>query len=45
VIESPKAIKDIVVEKLEYFMQSTAEHFCSSLPCPVETEVGDYWIH
>lgn len=45
VVESPKNIKDIVVEKLEYFMQSTAEHFCSSLPCPVETEVGDYWIH
>lgn len=45
VIECPKQNQKEVTKALEYFMMDTAEKLCKSLPMPVESSIGDHWIH
>ena len=45
VVEYPKEMKDIVVPKLQYYMEKGASVLCKKLPIPCVPETGDHWIH
>ena len=45
VIEYPEELKDIVVPKLQYYMEKGASVLCKSLPIPAVPETGLHWIH
>lgn len=45
VIEYPEELKDIVVPKLQYYMEKGASILCKKLPIPAVPETGLWWIH
>ena len=45
VIEYPQELKDIVVPKLQEYMEKGASVLCKKLPIPAVPETGDHWIH
>ena len=45
VIEYPKELKDIVVPKLQHYMEKGASVLCKKLPIPCVPETGNHWIH
>lgn len=45
VIEYPKELKDIVVPKLQEYMEKGASVLCKKLPIPAVPETGLWWIH
>ena len=45
VIEYPEELKDIVVPKLQEYMEKGASVLCKKLPIPAVPETGDHWIH
>ena len=45
VIEYPENLKDIVVPKLQEYMEKGASVLCKKLPIPCVPETGDHWIH
>lgn len=45
VIEYPEKLKDIVVPKLQYYMEKGASVLCKKLPIPCVPETGLWWIH
>lgn len=45
VIEYPKELKNIVVPKLQEYMEKGASVLCKKLPIPCVPETGDHWIH
>lgn len=45
VIEYPKDLKDIVVPKLQEYMEKGASVLCKKLPIPAVPETGLWWIH
>ena len=38
-------LKDIVVPKLQEYMEKGASVLCKKLPIPCVPETGDHWIH
>ena len=45
VIEYPEELKDIVVPKLQEYMEKGASVLCKKLPIPCVPETGLWWIH
>jgi DNA polymerase I-like protein with 3'-5' exonuclease and polymerase domains len=45
VIEYPEELKDLVVPKLQEYMEKGASVLCKKLPIPCVPETGDHWIH
>lgn len=45
VVEFPEELKDIVPEKLQFYMEYAADQFCKKVHIPAVGEVGTYWIH
>ena len=45
VIEYPEELKDIVVPKLQEYMEKGASVLCKKLPIPAVPETGLHWIH
>jgi DNA polymerase I-like protein with 3'-5' exonuclease and polymerase domains len=45
VIEYPENLKDIVVPKLQEYMEKGASVLCKKLPIPCVPETGLHWIH
>ena len=45
VIEYPEELKDIVVPKLQEYMEKGGSVLCKKLPIPCVPETGNHWIH
>lgn len=45
VVEYPEELKDIVVPKLQEYMEKGGAVLCKRLPIPCVPETGDHWIH
>ena len=45
VIEYPEELKDLVVPKLQEYMEKGASVLCKKLPIPCVPETGLHWIH
>jgi DNA polymerase I-like protein with 3'-5' exonuclease and polymerase domains len=43
--EQPYELKDLVAEKLKFFMEEAGKEYCPIIPLKAEPEITEYWKH